>query len=167
MHCWMSGSPEASRRPGRREPGASSGLVVLVTHGSVVNPYHLMAASHGHGPRHVLFLVTVSTLLSYAVGITIAASLDHFTHFYESRNARIFPQLGSWHRARSPVGLAQEEHLIAAAARQHPLRDQLAGFDQHHSHQAHSFVHHAPQTKFKEEDDDFLDKLHREYGVGV
>eukprot|EP00966_Prymnesium_polylepis_P190427 4413006-Prymnesium_polylepis.1 len=56
-----------------------------------------MAASHGHGPRHVLLLVTVSTLLSYAVGITVAASLDHFTHFYESRkrNARIFPQLGT------------------------------------------------------------------------
>ena len=33
--------------------------------------------------------------------------------------------------------------------------------------QAHSVAHHAPQTKFKEEEDDFLDKLHREYGVGV
>eukprot|EP00966_Prymnesium_polylepis_P199597 4625715-Prymnesium_polylepis.1 len=55
-----------------------------------------MAASHGHGPRHVLFLVTVSTLLSYAVGTTVAASLDHFTNFYAShkRNARNFPQLG-------------------------------------------------------------------------
>eukprot|EP00966_Prymnesium_polylepis_P108387 2508884-Prymnesium_polylepis.1 len=62
-----------------------------------------MAASHGHGPRHGLFLVAcASTFLSYAVGITITASLDHFTHFYKSRNARIFPQLGSWHRARSP-----------------------------------------------------------------
>ena len=160
--CMLVGCLEARKLPGFRKGG-----IVLVTHGSVVNTSHLMVASHGHGPRHVLFLVTVSTLLSYAVGITITASLDHFAHFYESRNARIFPQLGSWHRARSPVGLAQEENLIAAAARQHPLRDQLAGFDQHHSHQAHSFVHHAPQTKFKEEDDDFLDKLHSEYGVGV
>ena len=143
-----------------------SSFALVEAHGLVLST--VMVASQGHlGPRHVLFLVTVSTLLSYAVGITVTASLDHFTHFYESRNARIFPQLGSWHRARSPVGLAQEEHLIAAAARQHPLRDQLAGFDQHHSHQAHSFVHHAPQAKFKEEDDNFLDKLHREYGVGV
>ena len=66
-----------------------------------------------------------------------------------------------------PASFAQEQRLIAAAARQYPLRDPLAGFDQHHSHQAPSFVHHAPQTKFKEEDDNFLDKLHREYGVGV
>eukprot|EP00966_Prymnesium_polylepis_P026364 608007-Prymnesium_polylepis.1 len=61
----------------------------------------------------------------------------------------------------------QKERLIAAAARQSPLRDQLAGFDRHHSHQAHSVIHHAPQTKFKEEDDDVLDKLRREYGVNV
>ena len=94
--------------------------------------------------------------------------LDHFTHFYTFRNARIIPQLGSWHRALYPVGFAQEQRLIAAAARQYPLRDPLAGFDQHHSHQAHTFVHHAPLTKlYKEEDDSFLDMLRREYGEGV
>jgi hypothetical protein len=133
----------------------------------VANPSHLMVASHGHGPRHSLFLLGVacaSTLLSYAVGIT--ASLDHFTHFTFG-NACIIPQLGSWLRARYPVGFAQKGRLIAAAARQSSLRDQLAGFDRHHPHQAHSVAHHAPQTKFKEEDDDFLDKLHREYGMGV
>jgi hypothetical protein len=148
---------------------ASSGLYRTGdTRVLVVNPSHLMVASHGHGPRHGLFLLGVacaSTLLSYAVGIT--ASLDHFTHFYEFGNARIIPQLGSWHRARYPVGFAQTERLIAAAARQSSLPDSLAGFDQHQSHHAHSFAHHAPQTKFKEEDDDFLDKLHREYGVGI
>ena len=134
----------------------------------VADPSHLMVASHGHDPRHDLFLLGVAcatTLLSYAVGIT--ASLDLFSHRYEFRNAHIFPQLASWHRARSPVGLEQEEYLIAAAARQHPLCDQLAGFDRHHPHHAHSFAHHAPHTKFKEEDDDFLDKLHSEYGMGV
>eukprot|EP00966_Prymnesium_polylepis_P307108 7096870-Prymnesium_polylepis.1 len=59
-----------------------------------------MVASHGHGPRHVLFLVTVSTLLSYTVGITVAASLDHSTSFYattrkRNANAHTFPQLGT------------------------------------------------------------------------
>ena len=34
-------APEASGILGRRESRASGGLVVLVTHGSVVNPYHL------------------------------------------------------------------------------------------------------------------------------
>eukprot|EP00966_Prymnesium_polylepis_P161664 3736419-Prymnesium_polylepis.1 len=34
--------------------------LALVTHGLVTDPYPLMAASHGHGPRHVLFLVTVT-----------------------------------------------------------------------------------------------------------
>eukprot|EP00966_Prymnesium_polylepis_P258480 5970642-Prymnesium_polylepis.1 len=57
-----------------------------------------MVASHGHGPRHALFLLGVAcapTLLSYAVGIM--ASFDHFTHFCPSRkrNARIFPKLGT------------------------------------------------------------------------
>eukprot|EP00966_Prymnesium_polylepis_P109131 2525359-Prymnesium_polylepis.1 len=62
---------EPSGTLGRRESRASSGLIVLVTHGLVVDPYHLMAASHGHDPRHGLFLVAcASTLLSYAVGIT-------------------------------------------------------------------------------------------------
>eukprot|EP00966_Prymnesium_polylepis_P249943 5777976-Prymnesium_polylepis.1 len=72
--------------------------IALVTHGLVVDPYHLMVASHAHGPRHGLFLLGVglacaSTLLSYAVGIT--ASFNHFTHFCASRkrNARIFPKL--------------------------------------------------------------------------
>ena len=122
-----------------------------------------MVASHGHDPRHDLFLLGVacaSTLLSYAVDITVTASLDHLTYRYEFRNARIIPQMGSWHRARYPIGFAQTERLIAAAARQSSLRDSLAGFDQHQSHHAHSSAHHAPQIKFKEEDDDFLDKLH-------
>eukprot|EP00966_Prymnesium_polylepis_P060068 1393426-Prymnesium_polylepis.1 len=61
-----------------------------------------MVASHGHDPRHGLFLLGVAcatTLLLYAVGIT--ASLDLFSHryMYEFRNAHIFPQLASWHRA--------------------------------------------------------------------
>jgi hypothetical protein len=117
--------------------------IALVPHGLVMDPSNPMAASHGHGPRHGLFLLGVacaSTLLSSVVGITITASLKHFTHFYTFRNARIIPQLGSWHRARYPVTFAQEQRLIAAAARQCPLRDPLAGFDQHHSHQAHTTV---------------------------
>eukprot|EP00966_Prymnesium_polylepis_P032535 756603-Prymnesium_polylepis.1 len=71
-----------------------------------MDPSNPMAASHGHGPRHGLFLLGVacaSTLLSYAVGITITAPLDHFTHFDTFRKARIIPQLASWHRARNPV----------------------------------------------------------------
>eukprot|EP00966_Prymnesium_polylepis_P058100 1345738-Prymnesium_polylepis.1 len=58
-----------------------------------------MAASHGHGPRHVLFLVTVGTLLSYAVGITATASLDHFTHF---SNPATHASSRNWHRPAVP-----------------------------------------------------------------
>eukprot|EP00966_Prymnesium_polylepis_P003933 89922-Prymnesium_polylepis.1 len=35
-----------------------------------------------------------------------------------------------------PASFAQEQRLIAAAARQYPLCDPLAGFGQHHSHHA-------------------------------
>eukprot|EP00966_Prymnesium_polylepis_P043766 1014391-Prymnesium_polylepis.1 len=70
-------------------------------------------------------------------------------------------------RARYPVGFAQEQRLIAAAARRYPLRDPLAGFGQHHSHRSAHEVHHVPLTKYKEEDDSFLDMIHREYSEGV
>ena len=43
----------------------------------------VMIASYGHDPRHDLFLIGVacaSTLLPYAVGITVTASLYHSTH---------------------------------------------------------------------------------------
>eukprot|EP00966_Prymnesium_polylepis_P014312 330502-Prymnesium_polylepis.1 len=44
----MSGSPEVSRLPGRRESGSSSGLYRTGdTRFMVVNPSHLMAASRG------------------------------------------------------------------------------------------------------------------------
>eukprot|EP00966_Prymnesium_polylepis_P315525 7290635-Prymnesium_polylepis.1 len=78
-----------------------------------------MAASHGHGPRDGLFLLGIACAshLSIAVGILSVPPLDHFAYFYTFRNARIIPQLASWHRARYPVSFAQEEHLIAAAAR--------------------------------------------------
>ena len=42
-----------------------------------------MIASYGHDPRHDLFLIGVacaSTLLPYAVGITVTASLYDSTH---------------------------------------------------------------------------------------
>jgi hypothetical protein len=113
-----------------------------------------MAASHGHGPRHVLFLVTVSTLLSYAVGITVTASLDlHFTHFSESCNARIFPQLGSWHRARYPIGLAHEQHLIAAAARQFLSATRWPASSRIILIKSHAVSH---ITQYKEQHDGFL-----------
>ena len=43
----------------------------------------VMIASYGHDPRHDLFLIGVacaSTLLPYAVGITVTASLYNSTH---------------------------------------------------------------------------------------
>jgi hypothetical protein len=126
-----------------------------------------MAASHSHGPRHGLFLLGVacaSTLLSYAVGIT--ASLDHFTHFYEFLNARIFPQLGSWRRARYPVGFAHEQHLIAAAARQFLSATRWQVSPSILLINSHA-VAHITHRKYKEEDDSFLDMIHREYGVGI
>ena len=109
-----------------------------MTHGLVMDPSSPMAASHGHGPRHGLLLLGIACAsgLSIAVGIAAVPPLDHFTHFYTFRNARIIPQLGSWHRARYPVSFAQEQRLIAAATRQYHLRGPLAGFGQHHSHQA-------------------------------
>ena len=49
----------------------------------IIDPGHLMVASHGHDPRHDLFLIGVacaSTLLSFAVGVTVTASLYDSTH---------------------------------------------------------------------------------------
>ena len=132
-----------------------------------VDPYNLMVASHGHGPRHVLLLVAVSTLLSYAVGIT--ASFDHFTHICASRkrnaeeHARIFLKLGTVtvfdtvsSYSASPARLASRPSSTSPRCLISTSNILI---------KAH--VHHAPQTKFKEEDDDFLDKLHSEYGVSV
>jgi hypothetical protein len=155
-----------SRSEGFREWIGQAVCIAMVTHGLVVDPYHLMVASHGHGPRHGLFLLGVacaSTLLSYAVGIT--ASFDHFTHFCASRkrNAHIFPQLGTVtvidtvsSYSASPARLASRP---ASASPRCLLSTSNILIKAH--------VHHAPQTKFKEEDDDFLDKLHSEYGMGV
>ena len=78
--------------PGEGVPGACTKLpggvlfgqsIASTTHASIV-----MVASQGHlgprhDPRHDLLLIGVacaSTLLSYAVGITVTASLYHSTH---------------------------------------------------------------------------------------
>ena len=62
-------------RTGRfRDRWESSRRARVEAHGLVLST--VMVASQGHGPRHVLFLVTVSSLLSYTVGITVTASLD-------------------------------------------------------------------------------------------
>ena len=131
-----------------------------------VDPYHLMVASHGHGPRHVLLLVAVSTLLSYAVGIT--ASFDHFTHICASRkrnadNARIFLKLGT-------VTVFDTVSSYSASSARLPSRPSSASprcLLSIRNIRIKAQAHHAPHTKFKEEDDDFLDKLHSEYGVSV
>ena len=79
-------SVEPSGTLGRRESRASSGLYCAGNtrvDALAVDPYHLMVASHGHDPRHDLFLLGVacaSTLLPYAVGITVTASTYDSTH---------------------------------------------------------------------------------------
>ena len=125
-----------------------------------------MVASHGHDPRHDLFLLGVacaSTLLSYAVGIT--ASFDHFTHFCapRKRNARIFPKLGTVTVLDTVSSYSASPARLAARPSSASPRCLLS--TSNILIKAH--VHHAPQTKFKEEDDDFLDKLHSEYGMGI
>ena len=131
-----------------------------------VDPYNLMVASHGHDPHHDLLLLGVactSTLLSYAVGIE--ASFDHFTHIYASRNAnaRIFLKLGT-------VTVFDTVSSYSASSARLPSRPSSASprcllSIRNILIKAH--IHHAPQTKFKEEEDDFLDKLHRQHGQGI
>ena len=141
--------------------------VLWITHASVGDPYHLMVASHGHDPRHVLFLVTISTLLSYTVGITVTASLDLFTHLYASHkrnaNARIFPHLGT------DTVLDTVSSCSAPPARRasHPSSASPRYLLSIRNILIKAQAHHVPQTQFKEEDDDFLGKLHSEYDVGV
>ena len=131
--------------PGRfRDGGVSSRSVYEHPQHTLSTLSTVMVASHGHGPRHGLFLLGVacaSTLLSYAVGITITASLYHSTHL---RSARIATQLDSlarlWHRARYKANFAHEQHLLTAAARQCPLHDSPAGFGQHHPHHPSPYI---------------------------
>ena len=128
-----------------------------------------MVASHGHDPGHDLFLLGVacaSTLLSYAVGIT--ASFDHFTHICASRkrnadNARIFLKLGTVTVFDTVSSYSASPARLASRPSSTSPRCLLS--TSNILIKAH--VHHAPQTKFEEEDDDFLDKLHSEYDVGV
>ena len=128
-----------------------------------------MVASHGHDPFHDLFLLGVacaSTLLSYAVGIT--ASFDHFTHICASRkrnadNARIFLKLGTVTVFDTVSSYSASPARLASRPSSTSPRCLLS--TSNILIKAH--VHHAPQTKFKEEDDDFLDKLHRQHGQGI
>ena len=70
--------------PGRFRDGAvSSWSVYEHLRHTLSTLSTVMIASHGHDPRHDLFLIGVacaSTLLSFAVGITVTASLYHSTH---------------------------------------------------------------------------------------
>jgi hypothetical protein len=107
--------------------------IVLVTHGLVVDPSQLMAASRSSTrtvlPRHRLRV-----------------------------NARIFPQLGSWHRARYPVGFAHEQHLIAATAHQFLSATRWPASPSIILIKSHA-VSHITHRKYKEEDVSFLDIL--------
>eukprot|EP00966_Prymnesium_polylepis_P102076 2363964-Prymnesium_polylepis.1 len=87
--------------PGRRESGASSssdGIALVGCHtgwsSTRLISWQLLTVTR-HGPRHGLILLGIACAfgLSSVVGITAVPPLDHFTHFYEFRNARIFPQL--------------------------------------------------------------------------
>ena len=127
-----------------------------------------MVASHGHDPRHVLFLVTISTLLSYTVGITVAASLDHSTNSYAFRkrnaNAPIFPHLGTdtvldTVSSCSAPPARRASHPSSASPRYLLSTSNVLI-------KSHAFSH-TTQTKFKEDDDDFLNKLHRQQGQSV
>ena len=130
-----------------------------------------MVASHGHDPQHDLFLLLLgvacaSTLLSYAIGIT--ASFDHFTHICASRkrnadNARIFLKLGTVTVFDTVSSYSASPARLASRPSSTSPRCLLS--TSNILIKAH--VHHAPQTKFKEEDDDFLDKLHRQHGQGI
>ena len=123
-----------------------------------------MVASHGHDPRHVLFLVTISTLLSYTVGITVAPSLYHSTSIYAYRNAnaRIILKLGTdtvldtVSSCSAPP--ARRASRPSSASTRYLLSTNKVLI------KSHAFSH---ITQHKEEDDDFHDKLHSEYGVSV
>ena len=125
-----------------------------------------MVASHGHDPHHVLFLVTISTLLSYTVGITVAASLDHSTHIYASRNAnaRIFLKLGTdtvldtTSSCSAPP--ARRASRPSSASPRYLLSTNKVLIKSH-------VFSHTTQTKFKAEDDTFLDMLQHEHGSGI
>eukprot|EP00966_Prymnesium_polylepis_P248690 5749902-Prymnesium_polylepis.1 len=54
MHVGCLEGPDGWKLPGHWDGGSlelRSVCIVLVTHALVVDPSHLMAASHGHGPR--------------------------------------------------------------------------------------------------------------------
>ena len=132
------------RKPFRGLPGVdrASGLYRGGdTRVLIVDPAHLMAASHGHGPRHVLFLVTVSSLLSYTVGITVTASLDHAS---PSASRSAIPQPSSATHDRSPRQDDQRRgrHLLVGhlRRRQHH-RDRL---HQRHDRGRHPHPHAQP-----------------------
>jgi hypothetical protein len=167
----MLGVPDlvGSLSEGFREWIEQAVCIALVTHGLAlglaVDPYHLMVASHGHDPRHDLFLLGVafaSTLLSYAVGIK--ASFDHFTHICASRkrNARIFLKLGT------DTVLDKVSSCSAPPARQASCPSSASPryllSTSNVLIKSHAFSH---ITQYKEEDDDFLDMLHREHGSGI
>jgi hypothetical protein len=104
-----------------------------------------------------------SSLLSYAVGIT--ASFDHFTHFCapRKRNARIFLKLGTATALDTISSYSASPARLVSRPSSASPRCLLS--TSNILIKAH--VHYVPQTQFKEEDDDFLDKLHSEYDVGV
>ena len=134
----------------------------------VADPSNLMVASHGHDPHHVLFLVTISTLLSYTVGITVAASLYHSTSFYATRkrnaNVHTFPQLGTdtvldtISSCSAPP--ARRASRPSSASTRYLLSTNKVLFKSH-------VFSHITQTKFKAEDDTFLDMLQHEYSSGI
>jgi hypothetical protein len=77
--------------PGRfRDGGVSSWSVFERLQHTMSTLSIAMVASHGRDPRHGLILLGIacaSTLLSYAVNITVTASLYHSTH-----HGSAFPQ---------------------------------------------------------------------------
>jgi hypothetical protein len=163
---------EFGRKPFRGLPGRIERSELYIVGDTrlgalAADPYHLMVASHGHDPRHDLFLLGVacaSTLLSYAVGIT--ASFDHFTHIYASRNAnaRIFLKLGTdavldtTSSCSAPP--ARRASQPSSASPRYLLSTNVVLIMSH-------VFSHTTQTKFKAEDDDFLNKLHRQQGQSV
>eukprot|EP00966_Prymnesium_polylepis_P203257 4708981-Prymnesium_polylepis.1 len=71
-----------------------------------------MAASHGHGPRHVLFLFTVSTLLSYRPSASPSRRLSITTRTSTHPASAMHATSRSWVRSRS-------------STRPHPTRHRL------------------------------------------
>eukprot|EP00966_Prymnesium_polylepis_P017123 394803-Prymnesium_polylepis.1 len=95
-----------------------------------------MAASHGHGPRHDL-----ATVCSYSASpLRVDSSLERRRHHHHGVSRSLHALLHVPQRthlpaagfmasgAVPPVSFALEHRLIAAVARQSPLRDTLAGF---------------------------------------